>query len=130
MSQAIQLLGTSASSLGVEFLLMFAACGITLIAASALQRKRDRERQEIERQLSLVDRIRDLNLRVVAEAIPQIVWRKRADGTIDYFNSAWYEYSGLTPEMSLDKGFYAAMHPEDVARAQSAWAEASSAGSL
>jgi PAS domain S-box-containing protein len=129
-TEALEVFGVDASFLAVQFLSMALACSLTLALASLLQRRRDRERQHIERQLTLNERIRDLNLRVVAEAIPQMVWRKRADGTVDYFNSAWYAYTGLTPEESLEYGFYDAIHPDDAARAKEAWVKASATGSL
>ena len=81
--QAFEIFGAEPAFLAGQFLSTSLACSITLLLASLLQRRRDRERQDIERRLSLNERIRDLNLRVVAEAIPQMVWRKRADGAVD-----------------------------------------------
>ena len=48
--------------------------------------------------------------------MPQIVWTAGADGTVDYFNSRWYEYTGMTPEASLGVGWREVVHPDDIAR--------------
>ena len=40
--------------------------------------------------------------RLIAEAIPQIVWTARPDGYNDYFNARCFEYTGLTPEDTYD----------------------------
>jgi PAS domain S-box-containing protein len=39
--------------------------------------------------------------REMADSINQIVWVTRADGTFDYYNKRWYEYTGL-PDGTFD----------------------------
>jgi PAS domain S-box-containing protein len=48
----------------------------------------------------------------IAESIPQIVWTADPDGTVDYFNRRWFEYTGLT-ELETYSGTKSAVHPED-----------------
>jgi PAS domain S-box-containing protein len=49
--------------------------------------------------------------------MPHIVWTAEPDGTVDYFNGRWYEYTGMTPEASLAQfGWRSAVHPEDLER--------------
>lgn len=43
--------------------------------------------------------------RVLAENIPNLAWMARADGTIYWYNSRWYEYTGTTPTQMKDKGW-------------------------
>ncbi len=62
-----------------------------------------------------------LRYRFLADAMPQMVWTTRPDGSVDYFNQRWYEYTGLTPEESLGWGWQAALHPDDVARCTERW---------
>ena len=50
--------------------------------------------------------------RLLAEAIPQIVWT-RPDGYCDFQNRRWFDYSGLTREESSGTGWLDAVHPED-----------------
>ena len=55
------------------------------------------------------------SFRQLADTMPQIVWTAGPDGTIDYFNSRWYEYTGLTPKASLtNEGWRDVVHPDDL----------------
>jgi PAS domain S-box-containing protein len=68
---------------------------------------------------------RELNiLRHLADNLPQIVWVTRPDGSHEYYNRKWYDFSGLTPETSTEAGWNHLFHPDDVARANREWAEA------
>jgi PAS domain-containing protein len=40
----------------------------------------------------------EVRLRMLAEAIPQIVWTAGCDGSLDYCNRRWYELTGFTEE--------------------------------
>ncbi|WP_414512264.1 ATP-binding protein [Nostoc sp. PCC 9305] len=62
--------------------------------------------------------------RYLAEAIPQLVWTTKPNGECDYFNQNWCEYTGLTLEQSLGSGWLAALHPDDVQRADKVWSDA------
>lgn len=62
----------------------------------------------------------------LAEALQQPVWRMRPDGTVDYANPFWQAYSGITAAAALDKGWIAAVHPNDVALIQATVAKAAS----
>jgi PAS domain S-box-containing protein len=59
--------------------------------------------------------------RVLAEAIPQIVWTARADGWFDYYNQRWFEYTGLTLEETQGWGWQLALHPDDVENCVESW---------
>lgn len=55
--------------------------------------------------------------RAWAEALPQIVWMARLDGAIEYFNSRWCEYTGMTPEEArAHESWRALVHPDDLDR--------------
>lgn len=59
--------------------------------------------------------------RSMAEAMPQVVWTARPDGYRDYYNSRWFELTGLSLEESKAEGWVAALHPEDRERGREAW---------
>ncbi|WP_333177875.1 PAS domain S-box protein [Microcoleus sp. AT9_A5] len=59
--------------------------------------------------------------RVLAEAIPQIVWTARPDGWLDYYNQRWFEYTGLTLEETQGWGWQLPLHPDDVEDAVESW---------
>jgi PAS domain S-box-containing protein len=55
--------------------------------------------------------------RQLADAMPHIVWTAGAEGTVDYFNGRWYEYTGMSPEASLAQtGWRSVIHPDDLGR--------------
>ncbi len=64
---------------------------------------------------------RDGDFRLLAEAMPQIVWICRADGRNVYFNQQWMSYTGLTLEESVGDWWTKPFHPEDRLRAWEAW---------
>lgn len=52
--------------------------------------------------------------RSLADSMPQIVWTARADGSVDYYNLRWTNYTGLSLEQSLGQGWEAVLHPDDL----------------
>ena len=54
------------------------------------------------------------NVRVVVDAIPTLAWSARSDGSADFFNQRWLEYTGLSIEQARDWGWTVALHPNDV----------------
>ena len=66
-------------------------------------------------------------LRQLADGLPQIVWVAKPDGSHEYYNLRWYEFTGR-PHGSLRTGWSDLFHPDDTLRADKAWAEALSSG--
>jgi PAS domain S-box-containing protein len=54
------------------------------------------------------------DVRVVVDAIPTLAWAARADGSADFFNQRWLDYTGLSAEQARDSGWTGALHPDDV----------------
>jgi len=67
-------------------------------------------------------------LRHLADGLPQIVWVARPDGSHEYYNRRWYEFTGRKPGTEGDVGWSDLFHPEDTARADHAWIEALQSG--
>lgn len=62
-------------------------------------------------------RLSEQEARRLADTMPHIVWTADGTGAIDYFNGRWYEYTGLSTELSLSAmGWRAAVHPGDMGR--------------
>jgi PAS domain S-box-containing protein len=59
--------------------------------------------------------------RFLAEAIPQIIWTARPDGSLDYYNQRWYEYTGMTLEESEGEGWQRVLHPDDMQPSVEHW---------
>ncbi|WP_166802184.1 sensor histidine kinase [Microvirga pakistanensis] len=58
---------------------------------------------------------------VLAESLPQLVWSARADGSHDYFNRRWHEFTGMTAEQSEGNGWQNAVHPRDLPAVKAQW---------
>jgi len=65
-------------------------------------------------------------LRVIIDTIPTIVWRKLPDGSADFLNRSFREYTGLSLENGLGWGWMNAFHPDD--RLTEEWRAAWAAG--
>ncbi|MEJ7714001.1 MAG: PAS domain-containing protein [Pyrinomonadaceae bacterium] len=66
--------------------------------------------------------------RLLAEAIPQIVWTANPDGFPDYYNQQWFDYTGTTMEQTEGWGWQSVLHPDDVQRCLDAWANSVETG--
>jgi len=69
-------------------------------------------------------RAREAEFRILAEAMPQIVWITRPDGWNTYFSQQWMDYTGLSFEESSGHGWNKPFHPDDQERAWKAWQHA------
>lgn len=70
----------------------------------------------------------DASFRLLADALPQLVWLAQADGRPAWFNQRWIDYSGRSLESSLADGWSGLMHPDDRALAEPQWAQALQSG--
>lgn len=60
--------------------------------------------------------------------MPALVWCNLPDGSNEYLNKRWHDYTGLTPEESHGWGWQAAFHPEDLPPLMMRWRELLAAG--
>ena len=65
-------------------------------------------------------------LRLIIDTIPTIVWRKLPDGSADFLNRNFREYTGLSLEDGLGWGWMNAFHPDD--HLMEKWPEVMAAG--
>lgn len=82
---------------------------------------RQNEKREHERTLLAHQRESRQRYQNLAEAIPQIVWTARPDGSVDYYNRRWSEYTGLNFEKSGGWGGRNVLHPGDFTVAMEEW---------
>jgi PAS domain S-box-containing protein len=61
-------------------------------------------------------RRQEKKLRDVVETIPTFAWTALPDGTVDFVNHHWVEYTGLPTENTMGSGWKAAVHPIDLPR--------------
>src|SRR5215469_1838868 len=65
-------------------------------------------------------------LRLMVDQIPALVWSKLPDGSLDFFNQRFREYTGLSMEEGLGWGWIKVFHPDD--RRMEEWRAALAAG--
>jgi PAS domain S-box-containing protein len=68
--------------------------------------------------------------RVLAEAMPQIVWSADATGAVDYYNPRTYEYSGVEEQEIKGWNWTSVIHPDDLEATKAAWREALRTGEI
>ena len=59
--------------------------------------------------------------RQLIDLIPALAWSCRPDGTADFFNRGWLEFTGLLEHEALNWGWTAAFHPDDVNTVVAYW---------
>ena len=55
-------------------------------------------------------------LRQVIDTLPTLVWCTRPDGSTEFLNKRWHDYTGFSPEESRIHGWQPTVHPEDLPR--------------
>src|SRR5580693_3225148 len=60
-------------------------------------------------------------LRVMINRIPALAWSCLPDGTPEFLNQRWLDYTGMSPEQALDWGWKGAIHPDDLGKLMDAW---------
>jgi len=56
------------------------------------------------------------DVRLVVDTIPALAWSARSDGSADFFNQRWLDYTGLTDEQAREWGWTVALHSGDLNR--------------
>lgn len=87
------------------------------------QTEQIRESERRERYLRLTElEVESLRrYRNLADAIPHMVWRAKGDGTLDYFNQGWVDYTGLSLEQSFGSGWQNMIQEEDLKKFLRVW---------
>lgn len=66
----------------------------------------------------------EARFRLVADALPSIVWFGLPDGRIHYLNRRWYEFTGQSQDEALPDGWLQLLHPDDADRVARDWSAA------
>ena len=92
----------------------------------------ERKRTE-EASLRIAEDIRALSLqkedhlRLVIDTIPTMAWSVLPDGTVDFVNQRWLEYTGLSMKEALEEATHT-IHPEDLPSVMAKWSVDMAAG--
>jgi PAS domain S-box-containing protein len=59
--------------------------------------------------------------RTIVDAIPAMAWSGRPDGSVEFLNRRWLDYTGFSLDEALAWGWKAAVHPEDLDPLTNRW---------
>ena len=83
-----------------------------------------------EKQAAEALRESERRFRTMAESLPHIVFTFTDEGVVDYVNSRWTEFTGLTlADITEERVRGSSIHPDDLEAVRTAWAEARRSGS-
>ena len=63
----------------------------------------------------------EARLRKIIDTIPTLAWCNLPDGSNEFLNQRWHEYTGLSPQEAHGWGWKPAIHPEDFPRLMEEW---------
>jgi PAS domain S-box-containing protein len=66
-------------------------------------------------------RSNERNLSLIINTMPTLAWSAAPDGSVDFLNQRWLDYTGLSPEQALGRGWTAAIHPDNLNRIAEYW---------
>ena len=80
---------------------------------------------DITQQKIALDELKEseAKFRLLANAMPQLIWTTDKSGNLNYFNQAVYEYSGLRFEELRNKGWLAIVHNDELKENIRKWLE-------
>jgi PAS domain S-box-containing protein len=82
--------------------------------------------KELKEQAALVQQqgktIQDIQeYRFLADSIPEIIWTSNPDGSLDYYNRYWFDYTGMTLDETAKFGWAYVLHPDDIEKDYVDW---------
>lgn len=81
--------------------------------------------RDVTKMAKEIDRIKEVDaerFKLICDSMPQLVWTTDPQGSLDFFNTRWTEFTGMTMEESL--GVYnwvKCFHPEDMPETRRRW---------
>jgi PAS domain S-box-containing protein len=77
--------------------------------------------EHIQQQDKTIEKIQEFKF--LADSIPQMIWISKPDGSFDYYNKHWFDFTGLTFDETIEKGWGPALYPEGLKKHLKAWNE-------
>jgi len=68
------------------------------------------------------------DIRLVVDTIPTLAWSAGPDGSAEFCNQRWLDYTGLSAKQALGSGWQVAIHPDDRSRILETLREALNSG--
>ena len=64
---------------------------------------------------------RERNLKLIIDTIPALAWSALPDGSAEFFNKHYQDFTGLSEEQAAGWGWTAAVHPDDLNGLAATW---------
>src|SRR5580700_10849197 len=77
-------------------------------------------REDLEKALN-ESKQSEAQLRRIIDTIPTLAWSNLPDGSNEFLNQRWHDYTGLSAEEAHGWGWKAAIHPEDLPMLMQKW---------
>ena len=74
-----------------------------------------------EQELAALERESEERYRVLADAVPQIVWTADENARTTYYNRRWFEYTGYEPGTISGEEWREVVHPDDLSVMLDGW---------
>ncbi len=109
-------------------LLLFVAAAVLLALAAAIRElRKQNDRLRIENAGHSEDaakaRAAEQEIRLIVDTVPALIARYRPDGTMDFRNRNWREYTGLSEDNLEGRRWGSALHPDDEEMIEREWRE-------
>jgi PAS domain S-box-containing protein len=63
----------------------------------------------------------EARLRKIIDTIPTLAWCGLPNGSKEFFNQRWHDFTGLSPEEANGTGWKVAVHPDDLEKLTDTW---------
>jgi len=63
----------------------------------------------------------DNPFQVMINAIPTMAWGALPDGSVEFLNQRWHDYTGLSIEQGVGWGWTVTIHPDDLRKLTDTW---------
>src|SRR6185369_7243862 len=91
-----------------------------LVVTSGEKQNGDASKQDLQQELH-ESRVSEARLRKIIDTIPTLAWCNLTDGSNDFVNQRWSNYTGLSQAEVKRVGCKVAIHPEDVSKWLDHW---------
>jgi len=85
---------------------------------------RARQRQYLLREKVVALRESEQRFRIIADAVPMLIWLSGTDKLCYFFNKAWLDFTGRTVEQESGNGWAEGVHPDDLRRCLDTYVQA------
>ena len=86
-----------------------------------------RAKAALEKALAELKKSED-QLRIIIDTIPTLAWCTLPDGSAEFLNQRWLDYTGLSTEEARNWGWTVALHPDDSTKLMDKWCAAVATG--